>query len=159
GLTEAQIKQYLLLTGDKVGDTMTVALDAKDGKEWFGVAPPDLTVIARSRGADWIYTYLKSFYEDESRPTGWNNLVFQNVALPHVLYKLQGRQVRKVTQKKNEEGGTEEIRTLVLDKPGSLSRRDYDIFVTDLTNYLVYMGEPAKNTRIKVGIVVMFFLA
>ena len=157
GLTEQEIKDNLLLTGAKYGETMVVAMDKKDAKQWFEVAPPDLSVIARSRGADWLYTYLRSFYRDDSRSTGWNNLLFHNVAMPHALYQLQGVQALQVSKKEGEEG-TEEGKTLVLEQAGQLSPRDYDIFVADLVNYLVYMGEPAATTRTQVGIVVLFFM-
>ena len=98
GLNEAQIKDNLLFATDKVGDTMTVALQAKNGKEWFGTAPPDLSLVARSRasgagsGADYLYTYMRTFYRDDTKATGWNNLVFPSVAMPHVLWELQGQQ-------------------------------------------------------------------
>ena len=99
GLTEEQIKDNLLFTADKVGETMTIAMQRADAKDWFGAPPPDLTVIARARasefgsGADWLYTYLRGFYRDDARPTGWNNVVFANVGMPHVLWELQGEQV------------------------------------------------------------------
>ena len=93
GLTENQISDNLIFTGQKVGELMTVAMKKKEAKQWFGVAPPDLSVIARSRGPDWLYTYLRKFYRDESTATGWNNLLFDKVAMPHVLYQLQGEQI------------------------------------------------------------------
>lgn len=159
GLTEQQIKEYLILTGAKVGDTMTVAMTAQDARDWFGAAPPDLSVIARARGADWLYTYLRSFYRDDTRPTGWNNLVFDKVGMPHVLYQLQGEQVLQIKTSTDSEGRTHVAGHLVLDKPGSLTAPQYNAFVADLVNYLVYMAEPAKGTRIQIGIVVLFFLA
>ena len=130
GLTEAQIRDNLMFAAEKVGETMTVAMSVKDGKAWFGVSPPDLSVIARSRGADWLYTYLRSFYRDEQTPSGWNNRVFANVAMPHVLWKLQAEQ--GVVQ--------------------------YDRTVRDLVNFLVYLGEPAALQRKSIGIVVLFAL-
>lgn len=154
GLTDEQIKQNLLLAGEKVGDTMTVAMDAKEAKKWFGATPPDLSVIARSRGADWLYTYMRGFYRDGSRPTGWNNTVFDKVGMPHVLYELQGEQSLKV---EHGEGGVEH-RTLVLDKPGKLSPAEYDAYVGDLVNYLVFMGEPAQTKRTTLGWIVLAFL-
>jgi ubiquinol-cytochrome c reductase cytochrome c1 subunit len=158
GLTTAQIKDNLMFAADKVGEQMTVAMRPKDAKEWFGVAPPDLTVIARSRGADWLYTYLRSFYRDASRPSGWNNLVYQDVAMPHVLYQLQGVQALKVETAKDAHGGHAEVRSLALDQPGTLSRLDYDALVGDLVNYLVYMGEPARAERVRIGIITLLFL-
>lgn len=104
GLSEAQIKENLLFAGDKVGDTMKIALQPHDAKNWFGAAPPDLSVIARSRGADWLYTYMRSFYRDDSRPTGWNNAVFDKVGMPHVLWQEQGDLALNVIHSKHGEG-------------------------------------------------------
>ena len=126
-----------MFTGAKVGDLMKIAMDAKDAKEWFGAPPPDLTVIARSRasgagsGADWLYTYLRSFYRDPSRPTGWNNTVFPNVGMPHVLWQLQGEQVLKTevqTIPVGSQGDVEkrEVQKLVLGKPGAMKPAEYD---------------------------------
>jgi ubiquinol-cytochrome c reductase cytochrome c1 subunit len=129
GLTEAQIRDNLMFAAEKVGETMTVAMTVKDGKAWFGVPPPDLSVIARARGADWLYTYLRTFYRDEQAPSGWNNRVFANVAMPHVLWQLQAEQ------------GVQ-----------------YDRTVRDLVNFLVYLGEPAAQSRKSIGIVVLFAL-
>ncbi len=158
-LTEQQIKDNLMFTAEKIGDTMTTALDPNDSKDWYGSPPADLSVIARSRSADWLYTYLRTFYRDDKAPSGWNNEVFPNVAMPHVLYQLQGVQIRqKVGDRKGHEGQTEPVMKLVLDKPGTLSPRDYDIMVGDLVNYLAFMGEPARAQRTQIGIVAMFFL-
>jgi len=156
GLTEAQIRDNFLFAGQKVGDTMTSSLSRKDAKEWFGVPPPDLSVIARSRSADWLYTYLRGFYKDPSRPSGWNNLVFDNVGMPHVLWQLQGTQVLK------EEAATHEHeharKVLALESPGTLTTAQYDSMVRDLVNYLVFMGEPARATRVQIGAVSLIFL-
>jgi ubiquinol-cytochrome c reductase cytochrome c1 subunit len=135
---------------DKVGDTMTTTLETKDGKNWFGVMPPDLSLIARSRGADWVYTYMRSFYRDPATKSGWNNTVFPNVGMPHVLWEYQGSQVLKA--------GEKDTHTLVAGVPGKLPPAEYDRYVADLVNYLVYMGEPARAKRTQIGIVVMFFL-
>lgn len=159
GLTDQEIKDNLIFTGAKVGDTMNVAMGKNEAKKWFGAVPPDLTVIARARGADWLYTYLRSFYRDESRPTGWNNLVFDKVGMPHVLWELQGIQVLKTEEQTLPGGEKHEVKELVLIKPGTLSKNDYNALVGDLVNYLVYMGEPIHNTRIRIGIIVLFFLA
>jgi ubiquinol-cytochrome c reductase cytochrome c1 subunit len=159
GLTEQQIKDNLLLATDKVGDTMTVAMTKKDAKEWFGAVPPDLSVIARSRSPDWLYTYLRSFYRDSSRPTGWNNLLFDKVGMPHVLYQLQGDQALKIIQTTNSEGHKSMDARLVLDKPGTMTKNEYDVVVKDLVNYLVYMAEPAKTSREMLGMIVLIFLA
>jgi len=169
GLTEAEIRDNLIFTGAKVGDTMTVALSAKDGKQFFGVAPPDLTVIARSRGADWLYTYLRTFYRDPSRPTGWNNVAFPNVGMPHVLYTLQGEQVIKqekpaavanAKEESAEEKGEHPPRKLAFEivKPGSMTPLEYDAAVADLVGFLVYMGEPAAAERKTTGYYVLFAL-
>ena len=156
GLTEKQIVENLMVTGEKPVETMTAALRRNDAKEWFGVAPPDLTVIARSRGADWLYTYLRGFYRDPSRPTGWNNTIFPSVAMPHALWDLQGEQVLKEDAAKGHDGHAE--KHLALDKPGKLSPKEYDTAVRDLVNYMVYMGEPAQTKRKITGIFVLFFL-
>ena len=117
GLTEDQIKENLMFAAEKPGETMTVGMNKKEAKLWFGSAPPDLSVIARSRGPDWLYTYLRSFYRDDSRPTGWNNVVFDKVAMPHVLWSLQGEMVPV----KKKEGEHEVIDHLELAKPGSVT--------------------------------------
>ena len=162
GLTEQQIKDNLLFAADKVGETMTVAMKPQDAKAWFGAPPPDLTVIARSRGADWLYTYMRGFYRDDSRPTGWNNLVYENVGMPHPLYELQGMQVLEAGKPTAGESHGDEghaIKKLKLRQPGKLTPLEYDNLTADLVSYLVYMGEPARNFRIKLGIFVLFFLA
>lgn len=158
GLSDAQIKANLLFAGEKVGDAMTVAMPKKDAKAWFGAAPPDLSVEARARGADWLYGYLRGFYRDDTRPTGWNNAVYEKVAMPHILWQLQGQQVLKVEEKVDARGIKIEAHTLVLDKPGSMSPAEYDATIADLVNYLVYMGEPAKNQRLQLGLIVLLFL-
>lgn len=153
GLTNEQILDKLVFTGQKVGDLMQSAMWKKEGEEWFGVAPPDLSVIARSRGADWLYTYLRAFYRDDSTATGWNNLVFDRAAMPHVLHQLQGEQ--KLVVKTSDKS---ESKTLVLDKQGELTKAEFDKFVGDLVNYLVYLGEPHANARKELGFKVMAFL-
>ena len=158
GLTEKQISENLIFTGQKPGGLMNSAMTKKEAKQWFGVPPPDLSVIARSRGADWLYTYLRQFYRDESTPTGWNNLVFEKTAMPHVFYQLQGEQTLKVEIVDDGHGGKHELKTLEMSKPGTLSKTDYDRQVADLVNYLVYLGEPAASTRVQIGIVVLLFL-
>ena len=158
GLSEQQIKDNLMFAADKVGETMNVAMRTKDAAQWFGAVPPDLTVIARSRGADWLYTYLRTFYRDPERPTGWNNLAFPSVGMPHVLYQLQGLQTLKVEQSTDAHGHKVETRSLVLATPGTMTKTEYDQLVGDLVNYLVYMGEPSGNSRVQIGIYVMIFL-
>jgi ubiquinol-cytochrome c reductase cytochrome c1 subunit len=155
GLTEEQIKDNLMFAAEKPGETMKVAMAKADAKAWFGATPPDLSVVSRSRGADWLYTYLRSFYRDESRPTGWNNTVFDKVGMPHVLWSLQGEMV-PVYKK---EDGHEVIERLELAKPGSVTLAEYDAMVGDLVNYLEWMGEPAQLERKKLGLIVLAFLA
>jgi ubiquinol-cytochrome c reductase cytochrome c1 subunit len=147
GLTEEQIKDNLLFTAEKVGETMKIPLEPKLGKQWFGVAPPDLSVVARSRGADWLYTYLRTFYRDPKTVTGWNNAVFENVAMPHALWTLQG-----------ERGYDREKHAFTQISKGSLSPVEYDAAVRDLVNFLAYVGEPAAGKRKTIGIVVLFVL-
>jgi len=157
GLTEQQIRDNLVFTGVKVGDLMKTAMDPQDAKEWFGTAPPDLSVVARSRsshagtGSDWLYTYLRTFYRDASRPSGWNNLVYPNVGMPHVLWQLQGEQVL-VEGKQLADGYTKTVETLKIDKPGTMKPVDYDALVADLVNYMTYMSEPARHQRVTVGL-------
>jgi len=169
GLTEQEIIDSLIFTGAKVGELMKIAMDPKDSKEWFGTPPPDLTVIARSRsssagsGADWLYSYLRGFYRDPARPSGWNNTVFPNVSMPHVLWQLQGEQVlRTETQSipRGSKGEVEkhEVQKLVLEKPGAMKPADYDRMVGDLVNFLVYLGEPSRQSRVELGIYVLLFL-
>jgi ubiquinol-cytochrome c reductase cytochrome c1 subunit len=158
GLSETQIKDNLMFAADKVGETMTVAMRTQDAKAWFGAPPPDLTVIGRSRGADWLYTYLRTFYRDPERPTGWNNLAFPSVGMPHVLYQLQGIQGLKVETTTDAHGHEHETRSLVLESRGTLTPNQYDQLVADLVNYLVYMGEPSGNSRVQIGIYVLLFL-
>lgn len=164
GLTEQQIRDNLLFTGAKVGDLMKIAMDQKDAKEWFGAPPPDLTVTARSRsshagsGADWLYTYLRGFYRDPERPNGWNNTVYPNVAMPHVLWELQGEQVLKEV-KVQAAGYVKTERRPVLEKAGKLTALEYDRLVADLVNYLAYMAEPAADARKEIGMYVLLFLA
>jgi ubiquinol-cytochrome c reductase cytochrome c1 subunit len=155
GLTEDQIKENLLFAAEKPGETMKVSMTKADGKAWFGVVPPDLTVVSRSRGADWLYTYLRSFYRDDTRATGWNNTVFDKVGMPHVLSSLQGEMV-PVYKK---EGEHEVLERLELAKPGSVTLAEYDAMVGDLVNYLEWMGEPAQLQRKQLGIIVLAFLA
>lgn len=152
GLTEKQIKDNLLFAGEKVGDTMKVAIDKKDAKKWFGAAPPDLSVEVRARGADWVYSYMRGFYRDTTSPTGWGNCVFDpvycKVSMPHVLYELQGEQELN-----------HETHELKLVKPGRLSVEEYDALVGDLTNFMAYMAEPAKQQRNHLGWLVLLFLS
>jgi len=147
GLTEAQIREHLLFGGEKVGDAMKAAHDPKEAKGWFGVNPPDLSVIARVRGGDWLYTYLRTFYRDPKTVTGWNNAVFPNVAMPHALWALQG-----------ERGWDAKEHKLTEISKGSHSVTEYDVAVRDLVNFLVYVGEPQAANRKTIGVLVLFAL-
>jgi ubiquinol-cytochrome c reductase cytochrome c1 subunit len=164
GLTEQQIRDNLIFGDRKVGDLMKIAMDPKEARQWFGVAPPDLTVIARARsshagtGSDWLYTYLLGFYRDPTRPTGWNNTVFPNVGMPHVLYTLQGVQVLR-DQKVARPGYTAVVPQLVLETPGALTPVEYERVVAYLVNYMTYMSEPDRTTRLVMGLYVLLALA
>jgi len=164
GLNESQIMDNLIFTGAKVGDLMNVAMTRKDARKWFGAAPPDLSVIARARGADWLYSYLRGFYRDPARPTGWNNTVYENVGMPNPLWRLQGERVRVAQASKGEEGKEEGHGAAAaavkyeMVTPGSLTPVQYDETVADLVNFLVYMGEPAATTRKQIGIFVLLYL-
>jgi ubiquinol-cytochrome c reductase cytochrome c1 subunit len=158
GLSEAQIRDNLMFTADKIGEPMKVGFSAKEGKQWFGVAPPDLSVVARSRGADWLYTYLRTFYRDPKSTTGWNNAVFPNVAMPHALWTLQGERRLEMLAHGDQAGhASVEYKWSDLSK-GSQSPSEYDATVRDLVNFLVYVGEPAAVNRKAIGIVVLFVL-
>ncbi len=146
----------------KIGDLMTVAMKTKDAKKYFGTLVPDLTTVARVRGADWLYTYLTSFYADEKRPYGVNNTVFSSVAMPHVLWELDG--IKQRVPKKDENGkvimdhADREVMELVPLTKGTMSDVEYKRAMNDLVNFMVYMGEPIKLERQSIGIFVMFFL-
>ncbi len=168
GLSEDQIKANLLFTGEKVGEMMVTSLDPKDAKVWFGAVPPDLSVITRAKassagtGGDYLYTYLRTFYKDDTRPTGWNNLVLPNVAMPHVLWELQGVRTAKMEEvddphehgkKIHQFAGFEQV------SPGKLSAIEFDTAVADLVGYMEWMAEPAQQTRKKLGVAVVLFMA
>jgi ubiquinol-cytochrome c reductase cytochrome c1 subunit len=164
GLSEQQIKDNLLFSTEKVGETMKASIDPKQAKEWFGANPPDLSLIARSRsghggtGSDYLYTYLRTFYRDPSRPTGWNNLLFPNVGMPHVLWQLQGDREPQF-EEREVHGQKEQVFTGWKQvTPGTMTSVEYDKAVGDLVNYLQWMGEPAQNIRVRVGVWVMLFL-
>ncbi|MCX8518104.1 MAG: cytochrome c1 [Rhodoferax sp.] len=165
GLSEQQIKDNLLFGTDKIGDTMKASIDPKQAKEWFGANPPDLTLVARSRsaqgqgtGADYLYTYMRTFYADASKPTGWNNLAFPNVGMPHVLWQLQGKR-QPVYETVAEHGAEAHLfKGWNQITPGSMSTEEYDQTVGDLVNYLQWMAEPAANSRVRVGVWVLLFL-
>ncbi|MGS5088670.1 cytochrome c1 [Hydrogenophaga sp. A37] len=165
GLNEKQIAENLTFATDKIGDTMKASIDPKQAKAWFGANPPDLTLVARSRsssagtGADYIYTLLRNYHRDDTKPTGWNNLVFPNIGMPHPLWELQGE--RKPVYEKHESHG-HEVQVLKGWEPvkaGTMSQDQYDQNVGDLVAYLQWMAEPAQNSRVRIGVWVLLFLA
>lgn len=156
GMSEDDIRKQLINTGQKSGGLMESAMRKKEAEEWFGVVPPDLSVIARARGADWLYTYLKTFYRDTSTYSGWNNLIFDKVAMPHVLYQLQGQQILITDQKSDNSSLT--TQNLEVITSGLMTKEEYDSFVADLVNYMVYLGEPHASYRKELGTMVIIFL-
>ena len=155
GINEQLLRENLMLATEKPGDTMTVTMSEDGAKKWFGVVPPDLSLTARSKGPNWIYTYLRSFYWDKSSPTGWNNVLFPNVAMPHVLYRLQGY---REAEFEGATGGLRHFAGYVEKTPGQMSNEEYDAAMRDLTNFMVYLAEPAKLVRYKIGVWVMIFM-
>lgn len=159
GLTDRQVAENLMFAGEKVGDLMTIHMDPEDAKRWFGKNPPDLTLTARSRGTDWIYTYLKGFYLDDSSHWGWNNTVFPDVGMPHVLYDLQGGQRAVFKSDESAQGGDNKVVDhLELESEGKLTPAEYDRAVRDLTNFMAYLAEPAGLVRTDIGVWVLLFL-
>lgn len=160
GLTDEQVQQNLIFTGAKVGDTMKNAMPKADAKRWFGVTPPDLTVISRSRGVDYLYTYLQTFYLDPTRPFGVNNAAFPNAGMPHVLWELQGMQKAVYEVHKDADGHEAKVlKGFELVQPGSMSPPEFKEAMADLTNFLAYVGEPIQLERQWIGIWVLLFLA
>jgi ubiquinol-cytochrome c reductase cytochrome c1 subunit len=155
GISEELVQENLLFAADKVGDLMKAVMPKEEAMAAFGVVPPDLTLISRSRNAEWVYTYMRSFYRDDKAPSGWNNTVFPNVAMPHVLYEWQGQQ-RPVFVK--DKDGVSRVKGFELERPGTMSKAEYDGAIRDLTNFLVYLGEPAKLERRHLGGYVIAFL-
>lgn len=151
-------EEFLRFTGDGPGAHKSSAIDRDAASEWFGLAPPDLTMVARVRGADWLYTYFRSFYEDDSRPFGVNNEVFENVGMPHVLQELQGVP-RKTYERRMVDGEMREVYVgIKSDGSGALSDEEFDQAMLDLTNFLVYTGEPMVLERQRMGMFVIGFL-
>lgn len=157
GLTEDDVQANLNFTGAKAGEQVHVALTDADAQKFFGKMPPDLSVIARVRGSDWIYTYLKSFYLDEARPVGWNNTVFPNASMPNPLWQMQGLQHAEYGAA--DAGGERPVEKLVLAQPGSQTPEQFDQTVRDITAFLEYAGEPAALQRQSLGVWVVLFLA
>ena len=176
GVDLSMIQDNLMFATDRIGDTMTVAMSPQDGKAWFGVPPPDLSVIARVRGTDWLYNYFLGFYRDDAARSGWNNLVFPNVGMPHVLSRYSGTNRLVSTEYEDHEKAEAAaiaarslvalapardhkyvVESLALETPGTLSQVEYKAMVADLVNYLDYMGEPVKNERISLGLVALLY--
>jgi len=164
-MTDIEVANTLIFTRDssgeqtKPGALMKISMSKKFAQSSFGTKIPDLTVIARARGADWLYTYLRTFYLDDSRPTGMNNRVFADVGMPHVLWKLQGLQKANFATEKDADGNERQVfRNMEIVKPGTMNVEEYDAFVTDLVNFLVYMGEPVQLERKSLGVYVLIFL-
>lgn len=163
GISEELMKANLMPEGAKPGDHMVTAMPAgsadptqpSDSEKWFGRAPPDLSLTARSRGADWVYSYLMSFYLDPTRPTGVNNLVLPGASMPHVLGDLQGYQAKAAVHEG--EGAEPHGAGLELVSKGSMTPAEYKQFVGDLTNFLVYAAEPGRNHRIAIGFGALLF--
>jgi ubiquinol-cytochrome c reductase cytochrome c1 subunit len=158
GLSEEEVMDNLNFTGAKVGEQIEVAMTEEHAKAWFGKMPPDLSVISRVRGSDWIFTYLTSFYQDESRPLGWNNTLFANASMPNPLWEMQGLQ-RPVYGKKDPAGGDTPVERLEIAQPGSQNKVEFDRTVRDITTFLEYAGEPAALKRQSLGVWVILFLA
>jgi ubiquinol-cytochrome c reductase cytochrome c1 subunit len=158
GLTEEQVMQNLNFTGGKFGDHIINSMPGDKAEKWFGKAPPDLTLIARVRRPDWIYTYLKSFYIDETRPLGWNNTVFPNASMPNPLWQMQGLQ-RAVYGKKNSETGEAHVESFEIAQQGSQNAQQFDQTARDITAFLEYAAEPAGLKRQKIGVWVILFLS
>lgn len=159
GLTDEQVKNNLIFTGAKVGETMKNAMPKTDAKRWFGVAPPDLSVISRARGVDYLYTYLLTFYQDSTRPYGVNNAAFPNSGMPHVLWELQGMQKPVYETHKDHDGHeTKVLKDFELVQPGSMSPPQYKEAMADLVNFLAYVGEPIQLERQRLGLWVILYL-
>ena len=159
GIPEDIARKNLMFTQQKFADLMTISMTAENSLQWFGAEPPDLTLVARSRSPDWLYTYLKTFYVDESRPLGVNNVLFQNVAMPHALWELQGWQ-KPIYKTVTAPDGTvsEVISGFELIKPGLLSDKEYNRVVLDIVSFLAYLSEPIASYRKNIGIYIMLFL-
>lgn len=157
-LTEDELQQNLMFTGERIYDTMDTAMPAEKARAWFGNAPPDLSLIVRSRGSDYVYTFLRSFYADPSRPTGVNNAVLPGTAMPHVLAGLQGLQQGRQEKTTGEDGKISEHLVLAPGTPGELPAAAYDSFVRDTVAFLEYVAEPHKAKRLSLGVWVILFL-
>ncbi|MGY3888887.1 cytochrome c1 [Aeromonas mytilicola] len=159
GIPEELMRENLIFTGAKIGDLMKSAMSEKDAARWFGAPPPDLTLVARVRGADWIYTYLRSFYVDETRPFGVNNAVFPSVGMPHVLEPLQGTPRAEFETHTLDGVEMQQVVSIKSDGNGEMNNEEYDQTVLDLVNFLVYSAEPVQQERERMGFWVLGFIA
>ncbi|MFM5134421.1 cytochrome c1 [Aeromonas rivipollensis] len=159
GIPEELMRENLVFTGAKIGDLMKSAMSEKDAARWFGAPPPDLTLVARVRGADWIYTYLRSFYVDETRPFGVNNAVFPSVGMPHVLEPLQGTPRAEFETHTLDGVEMQQVVSIKSDGNGEMNNEEYDQTVLDLVNFLVYSAEPVQQERERMGFWVLGFIA
>ncbi|AUY09531.1 ubiquinol-cytochrome c reductase cytochrome c1 subunit [Aeromonas caviae] len=159
GIPDDLMKENLVFTGAKIGDLMKSAMSEKDAARWFGAPPPDLTLVARVRGADWIYTYLRSFYVDETRPFGVNNAVFPSVGMPHVLEPLQGTPRAEFKTHTLDGVEMQQVVSIKSDGNGEMNNEEYDQTVLDLVNFLVYSAEPVQQERERMGFWVLGFIA
>jgi len=155
GIEDATVLKDIAPVGAAIYDQMHSAMNGHDANKWFGTTPPDLSLIARSRGADWLYSYLKGFYVDKSKPLGVNNTVFEDVGMPNMLWQLQGLQTAVY---KEGEGKEKVIEKLIIEEKGTMSEEEFDKTVNDLVNFLVYVGEPVQLERERIGKYVLFFL-
>ena len=165
GLNDKQIAENLTFTTDKIGDTMKANISPADAKAWFGKVPPDLTLVARSRssragpGSDYIYTLLRTYYRDETKPTGWNNKAYPNIGMPNPLWQLQGEQAPVYEKVMSHGQEVEVLKGWTQTKQGTMTPAEYDQAVGDLVAYLQWMAEPAQNSRVRIGVWVLIFLA
>ena len=169
GIPHAQMLEKRVFTGAKIGDPMTIGMQPADAKAWFGAAPPDLTLVARVRGTDWLYGYLRSFYEDPTRPWGVNNRVFPNVAMPNVLEGLQGRQRIGCKEAQRVEAGEKHAGTpaaheacdqlIIVPDTGTLSEAQFNEKVKNLVTFLAYSANPDKLQHQRIGTYVLLYLA
>jgi ubiquinol-cytochrome c reductase cytochrome c1 subunit len=174
GLTDEQVKESLMFASDKTGETMTIAMRPEDAKKWFGVVPPDLSVISRARGVDWLYTYLRTFYIDDTKPIGTNNLVFKDSAMPHILWQQQGYKYQddeghltNITKKpiigakklsKDDFSPSSFEYKLLTAADNQPTAFDYNVMVRDLVNFLAYIGEPSKIQRLAMAEWVLLYI-
>jgi len=156
-ISERQLIENLMFAAQKPQETMTIAMRPDDAKRWFGVVPPDLSLIARNRGADYLFNFLRGFYADPTRPTGVNNTMLPNAAMPHVLWELQGVQ-EPVYATEGADAAQKKVAELRLATPGRLTPEEYDRFVRDTVAFLAYIGEPMRLERQRLGYWVLGFL-